>query len=101
VSPRLFRALGDPNRIALLERLAACRRPCGVTELSGCCAVDFSVVSRHLAVLREAGVLTSSRRGRETYYEVRAAAVARALRDIADVIEGDAGRARPSRKGKP
>src|SRR5262249_23071783 len=95
ISPRLFKALCDPNRIALLERLAECRRPCGVTELSGCCAVDLSVVSRHLATLREAGVLTSTRRGKETYYEVRASELVRTLRSIADAIETCCGTTQP------
>jgi ArsR family transcriptional regulator len=90
LSPRLFRALCDPNRIALLARLSECGRPCGVTELSGCCAVDFSVVSRHLRTLREAGVLASTRRGKEIYYEVRATELVRTLRAIADVIEKSA-----------
>ncbi|MBI3448922.1 MAG: winged helix-turn-helix transcriptional regulator [Acidobacteria bacterium] len=91
IPPRLFKALCDPNRIALLGRLAECRRPCGVTELSGCCAVDLSVVSRHLATLRDAGILTSSRRGKEIYYEVRAAELVGTLRAIADAIEGCCG----------
>lgn len=92
IPPRLFRALCDPNRIALLGRLAECRRPCGVTELSGCCEVDLSVVSRHLATLRDAGVLASTRRGKEIYYEVRAPELVQTLRAIADAIEGCCGR---------
>ncbi|HZE89345.1 MAG TPA: metalloregulator ArsR/SmtB family transcription factor [Verrucomicrobiae bacterium] len=92
IPPRFFRALCDPNRLALLGRLAECGRPCGVTELSGCCAVDFSVVSRHLATLRDAGILAASRRGKEIYYEVRAAELIGTLRAIADAIEGCCGR---------
>jgi DNA-binding transcriptional ArsR family regulator len=91
IPPRLFRALCDPNRITLLGRLAECGRPCGVTELGACCAVDLSVVSRHLATLRDAGVLASTRKGKEIYYEVRAAELVRTLRAIADAIEGCCG----------
>jgi ArsR family transcriptional regulator, arsenate/arsenite/antimonite-responsive transcriptional repressor len=87
MSPRLFKALCDPNRIALLARLSECGRPCGVTELGACCDVDLSVTSRHLASLREAGVIASTRRGKEIYYEVRAADLVRTLRAIADVLE--------------
>ncbi|HXI04127.1 MAG TPA: metalloregulator ArsR/SmtB family transcription factor [Candidatus Saccharimonadales bacterium] len=91
ISPQLFKALCDPNRIALLARLAECGRPCGVTELGACCEVDLSVTSRHLATLREAGVLTSTRRGKEIHYEVRSAEIIRTLRAIADAIEGCCG----------
>ena len=86
LSPRLFKALAAPNRIALLARLAACRDGCTVGEAAGCCAVDLSVVSRHLAQLRDAGVLEATRRGKEVVYAVRAEALARALRALADAL---------------
>ncbi len=87
MNPKFFKALGDPNRIAILARLAGCGRPCTVTELNACCPVDFSVVSRHLALLREAGILEAERRGKEVYYSVRFDHVAATLRAIADAIE--------------
>ncbi len=87
LEPRFFKALGDPNRIALLSRLAKCRRPCGVSELVGCCGVDISVVSRHLALLRDAGILQAEKRGKEVYYSVRCEEVVSTLRRIADAIE--------------
>jgi len=101
ISPRLFRALSDPNRIALLARLSECRRPCGVTELSGCCAVDLSVVSRHLATLKDAGILVKSRKGKEIYYEVRASELARSLRAVADAVEGCCGGCPPAPEAAP
>ncbi|MCH8054507.1 MAG: winged helix-turn-helix transcriptional regulator [Planctomycetes bacterium] len=87
LEPRFFKALSDPNRIALLSRLAKCRRPCGVSELVGCCGVDISVVSRHLALLRDAGILRAEKRGKEVYYSVRCEEVVSTLRRIADAIE--------------
>jgi DNA-binding transcriptional ArsR family regulator len=87
LEPRFFKALCDPNRVALLSRLANCRRPCGVSELVGCCGVDISVVSRHLALLRDAGILESEKRGKEVYYSVRCEEVVGTLRRIADAIE--------------
>ncbi len=87
LEPRFFKALGDPNRIALLSRLSKCRRPCGVSELVACCCVDTSVVSRHLALLRDAGILRAEKRGKEVYYSVRCEEVVRTLRRIADALE--------------
>jgi len=85
----LFRALSDPNRIALIAWLARQRSPKTVSEIveSGCCPVDFSVVSRHLRMLREAGAVSAERRGREVYYQLGAASLARTLRSIADVLD--------------
>lgn len=85
----LFRALGDPNRIALVAWLARQRGPKTVTEIveSGCCPVDFSVVSRHLRMLREAGCVTAERDGREVRYQLVAAGLSKTLRQIADVLD--------------
>ncbi len=84
---RFFRALCDPNRIALLTRLARCCKPCTVSEMSRCCPTDFSVVSRHLAILREAGILEAQKRGKEVYYSVRFEELVATLRSMADAIE--------------
>jgi ArsR family transcriptional regulator, arsenate/arsenite/antimonite-responsive transcriptional repressor len=85
----LFKALGDTTRIALVAWLATQKEPRTVTEIAsgGCCAVDLSVVSRHLAVLRDAGVLEAEKRGREVLYRLRARSLATALRRMADALE--------------
>jgi len=85
--PGMFKALGDSNRIALLCTLAESRRSNTVSEASECCAVDYSVVSRHLATLKNAGVLEAEKKGREVYYTVRCTELATWLREIADAIE--------------
>ncbi len=82
-----FKALGDPNRVALLARLAVCGRPATVSEIACCLPIDLSVVSRHLAQLREAGILESEKRGKEVLYFVRYQEVVSLLRTIADSIE--------------
>lgn len=86
-SPRLLSALSDPNRIALLARLARCGRPCSVSELSECCPTDLSVVSRHLSTLKQAGVLEAEKRGRQVFYQVRYQALSGTLRAMADAVE--------------
>ena len=87
LSPRFFRALCDPNRLAILRRLARECEPCTVSRLSECCPVNISVVSRHLAILRDAGILEAEKRGKEVYYSVRFNDLVRTLRGIADAIE--------------
>jgi ArsR family transcriptional regulator, arsenate/arsenite/antimonite-responsive transcriptional repressor len=84
----LFKALGEPTRLKLLSCLAKCGRPCSVTELTECCAVDFSVVSRHLGVLEKAGILTSVKEGRTVFYSLRYQHLTKAFRGLARAIEG-------------
>lgn len=87
LDPRLFKALSDPTRMHILIRLARCCGPRTVTQAAKCCAVDLSVVSRHLRVLRDAGVLTVQKQGRQIFCRVRYTEIARTLRALADAIE--------------
>ena len=87
LSPRLFKALCDPNRLAMLARLAHSCAPCTVSQIAECCPIDLSVVSRHLAQLREAGILHAERRGKEVRYSLRTRELVQTLRAIADAIE--------------
>jgi DNA-binding transcriptional ArsR family regulator len=86
-SPEVYRALGDPNRLALLVRLATAVRPLTVTELADCCGVHISGVSRHLSLLRGAGLVRSQRAGREVRYDLDLEAFTARLRGLADAVE--------------
>lgn len=87
LEPWFFKALCDPSRLALLCELAECNRPRTVKEIAACCPTDLSVVSRHLGLLRDAGILKYQRKGREVYYTIDCAAVASRLRRIAGALE--------------
>jgi DNA-binding transcriptional ArsR family regulator len=87
LSPRLFKALSDPKRLSLLVRLAEEREPRTVGFVAGGSGVDLSVVSRHLAILREAGVIQCTKRGKEVYCSVQTSALVRVLRSLADALE--------------
>ena len=87
LDPRLFRALCDPTRIAILARLAAICGSATVNGIASCCPVDLSVVSRHLGVLRDAGIVAADKRGREVHYRVRFPELAHTLRGLADALE--------------
>jgi ArsR family transcriptional regulator, arsenate/arsenite/antimonite-responsive transcriptional repressor len=86
--PDFFKALCEPNRLKILAELARSCRPCTVSEISRWCPVDISVVSRHLGVLKRAGVVHAERRGKEVLYSVCADTVVNTLRRLADAIEG-------------
>ncbi len=59
---RLLSALADPTRLAIVRQLARDTETCAC-DLTDCCDVGQPTVSHHLRVLREAGVVTSERRG--------------------------------------
>lgn len=68
-----FRALGDPTRLRVIEELAAGTR-C-VCELRDRVDVSGPLLSHHLGVLRDAGLVTASRRGRWVDYTLEADAL--------------------------
>jgi SAM-dependent methyltransferase len=64
----LFRLLGDEARLRLLRVLAQDRF--NVTELTGVLGLAQSGVSRHLGMLKEAGLVSEERDGAYTYYRL-------------------------------
>ena len=87
LSPQLFKALADPRRLSLLVRLADEGRPCTVSQIADGSGVDLSVVSRHLAILRDAGVIRCEKQGKEVRCMVQTGAVAQILRSLAGALE--------------
>jgi DNA-binding transcriptional ArsR family regulator len=59
---RVFHAMGDPSRRAMVERLA--RGPASVSELAGPMAMSLPAVVQHLGVLESAGAVTTRKVGR-------------------------------------
>ena len=64
-----FKALGDPTRVAIVNRLAAADEVC-VCDFVAALALAQPTISHHLKVLREAGLVESSRRGTWAYYRL-------------------------------
>ncbi len=64
----VFKALGHPDRLRILGELADGER-C-VCELVESVGSSWSTVSRHLSVLKSAGVLTDEKRGLQVFYRV-------------------------------
>ncbi len=71
----LFKTLADPTRRAIFERL--CREgETTVGALTAGAGVSQPVVSRHLSVLRDAGMVQGRQDGRQTHYSARREALA-------------------------
>jgi ArsR family transcriptional regulator len=73
-----FKALADPTRVAIVNRLAAAGECC-VCDLNAAFDLSQPTISHHLKVLRDAGLVESSRRGTWAYYRLVPESV-RALR---------------------
>ncbi len=72
----LLHAAADPTRLAILRQLASLDEVCAC-DFTACCDVSQPTVSHHLRVLREAGWVTSERRGTWVHYRLRPEAVER------------------------
>lgn len=71
----IFRTLADPTRRALFERL--CREgEVTVAALTAQAGVSQPVVSKHLLVLKQAGLVQGRHAGRQTHYSAQIAALA-------------------------
>jgi ArsR family transcriptional regulator len=69
VKAQLFRALGHPVRIRMLELLSDGERSVG--DLQSELSLDSSSASQHLAALRQQGLLDSRRAGTSVYYRIK------------------------------
>ena len=87
LDPELFKSLADPVRLQVVARLAVVAAPMTVSEVTDCCGVHLSGVSRHLKTLREAGVVESEKVGREVRYRLVREHLVERLRQLADLLE--------------
>jgi DNA-binding transcriptional ArsR family regulator len=71
----VFRSLADPTRRAILERLIL-EGELTVRAITGEAGVSQPMVSKHLGVLKSAGLVRDRREGRETHYSARAKGLA-------------------------
>lgn len=67
----LFKSLGDPTRRRLFEHLCL-EGEQSVRALTDRAGISQPAVSKHLAVLKEAGLVMGQQRGRETHYTAQA-----------------------------
>jgi DNA-binding transcriptional ArsR family regulator len=84
---RLLAALADPTRLAIVRQLAAEADVCAC-DFTSCCDVGQPTVSHHLKVLREAGVVTSERRGQWIFYRLDPAVAERLATLARDLVPG-------------
>jgi ArsR family transcriptional regulator len=81
---QVLKALGHPSRLAMVESLLEGEKcVCELQELVGS---DMSTVSKHLSVLRNAGLVADRKEGLKVYYSLRMPCVARFFECVDEVL---------------
>jgi len=66
---RIIKALAHPARLTIVDELRS--EPRCVCEIQAVIGLDMSTVSKHLAVLKNAGIVQDEKRGVQVYYRLR------------------------------
>jgi ArsR family transcriptional regulator len=81
----IFKALGHPTRLLVVERLErSAHCVCELTELVG---ADTSTVSKHLSVLKAAGLVYSTKQGTTVYYHLTCSCLSGMLDAAESILE--------------
>jgi len=67
---KIIKAMAHPTRLFIVDELSRNGKHC-VWELTKMVGVDMSTVSRHLAILKGAGIIGDEKRGAQVYYGIR------------------------------
>ena len=85
---RILKAMAHPTRLFLIDELARGER-C-VCELTAMVGADTSTVSKHLSVLREAGIVSDEKRGLMVFYSLGVPCVTSVFKCVEGVLEANA-----------
>ena len=84
---KVLKALGHPTRLWMAEQLADGEK-C-VCELVEPLEVDFSTVSKHLSVLKEAGLVKVDKRGKQIFYSLKVPCILNFMGCVEAVLENN------------
>ncbi|HOX40444.1 MAG TPA: metalloregulator ArsR/SmtB family transcription factor [Candidatus Brocadiia bacterium] len=80
----IIKAMAHPTRLFLVEELSRGERcVCELTDMVG---DDISTVSKHLAVLKNAGIVADDKRGTQVFYSLRCPCVLNFLSCVESVL---------------
>jgi ArsR family transcriptional regulator len=85
---RIIKAMAHPTRLFIVEELAKGEKcVCELTEMVG---ADMSTVSKHLAIMKSAGILQDEKRGSQVYYTLRCPCVLSFFECVESVLRANA-----------
>jgi ArsR family transcriptional regulator len=81
---RVFKAMAHPSRMRIIELLH--ERSMNVGQLTTAVGSDISTVSKHLLILRRAGIVAAEQRGKRVQYALYCACIPEFIRCVDEVI---------------
>ena len=81
----IIKAIAHPTRLFIAERLTE-RDHC-VCELTKLICADVSTVSKHLSILKSAGIVVTRKEGNKVYYHLKTRCILRFMNCIESVLE--------------
>ena len=85
---KVLKALAHPSRLFIVEELEKAERcVCDLTELIG---ADVSTISKHLSVLKQAGIVVDDKRGNQVFYQLRVPCILNFFGCVESVLEAQA-----------
>ena len=82
---RIIKSMAHPTRLFVVDELSRGERcVCELTEMVG---ADMSTVSKHLAILKNAGIIRDEKRGSQVYYTLRCPCVLTFFECVESVIK--------------
>lgn len=82
---KYFKAFSDKSRLRILLLLSS--KELAVNEIAAAVGLSQPTVSRHLGILREAGVVTDRREGQQVHYSINRGVVAGCCADFCDCLD--------------
>ena len=82
---QILKALAHPSRIFIVDKLS--EKPYCVCELTEMIGSDPSTVSKHLSILKNAGIISDRKEGTTVYYSLEAPCLLRFISCVEQVIE--------------
>jgi DNA-binding transcriptional ArsR family regulator len=83
---RIIKAMAHPARLFIVDELGRRGERC-VCELTEMIGTDISTVSRHLTLLKHAGIIEDQKRGSQVYYKLRVRCVMDFFECVESVME--------------
>ncbi len=82
----VFKALAHPSRLLIVDKLSKCEERC-VCELTEMVGADMSTVSKHLSILKEAGIVSVEKRGSMVFYRLTVPCITGFFRCVESVMK--------------
>lgn len=82
---KVLKAMAHPSRLFIIEELE--KGECCVCDLTEMIGADVSTVSKHLSVLRQAGIVVDDKRGNQVFYSLRVPCILNFFGCVESVLE--------------